>query len=210
MVGTVKAVVSEASDDSNQAFGISLISCAWGLGLIIGPAVSGAIADPIGQYNLNISSEPFLPCPLSLSPPPPRPSPPPPPPLSPPPSLPPTPHPSSPSPLPPRHPPPPPPSSPPFPSPPPSSSPSSPSPLSAPPPTPPPSSRLLFLLLRCSNPWVPHKVSLLPPVYCEPSCVCGGCSDHHVSLTRNTGSDKVGLEVWSTDWVLLEFDLDLL
>ena len=69
VVGTVKAVISEASDDTNQAFGISLISCAWGLGLIIGPAVSGAIADPIGQYNLNISSK--------LSPPPPPPPPPP-------------------------------------------------------------------------------------------------------------------------------------
>ena len=61
-----------------------------------------------------------------------------------------------------------------------------PSPLSPP-------TRLLLLLLRCSNPWVPHKVSLLPPMHCESSSMCGGCSDHHVSLARDTGSDKVGL-----------------
>ena len=57
MVGTVKAVISEVSDDTNQAFGMSLVSSAMGLGFIIGPAVSGAIADPIGQYNLTIHSE---------------------------------------------------------------------------------------------------------------------------------------------------------
>jgi len=58
VIGTAKAVISEASDDSNQAFGIAVVSCAWGMGLILGPAVSGAIADPIGQYNLTVSSKP--------------------------------------------------------------------------------------------------------------------------------------------------------
>jgi len=56
VIGTAKAVISEASDDSNQAFGIAVVSCAWGMGLILGPAVSGAIADPIGQYNLTVSN----------------------------------------------------------------------------------------------------------------------------------------------------------
>lgn len=57
MISTCKAVVSESSDDSNQALGLAVISVAWGTGYIVGPAVSGAIADPIGQYNLNITSE---------------------------------------------------------------------------------------------------------------------------------------------------------
>ena len=54
---SVKAMVSEISDDRFQAFGLSVIGAAWSLGYIIGPAVSGAIADPIGQYNLTISSK---------------------------------------------------------------------------------------------------------------------------------------------------------
>ena len=56
VVGTAKAVVSEISDDSTQALGVSVISTSWGLGFIIGPAISGAISDPIGQYHLNITS----------------------------------------------------------------------------------------------------------------------------------------------------------
>ena len=50
-------MVSEVSDDRFQAFGVSIVGAAWSLGFIIGPAVSGAIADPIGQYNLTISSK---------------------------------------------------------------------------------------------------------------------------------------------------------
>ncbi len=52
-----KAILSEVSDNTNQGFGISLIGTAWGVGTVLGPAVSGAIADPIGQYNLTITSE---------------------------------------------------------------------------------------------------------------------------------------------------------
>ena len=57
IIGTMKAMIAEASDDRTQAFGITVLTCAWGFGFILGPAISGAIADPIGQYNLNISSE---------------------------------------------------------------------------------------------------------------------------------------------------------
>ena len=57
VVGTVKAIVSESSNNRTQALGMTLIMCSFSLGLIIGPAVSGALADPIGQYNLTISSE---------------------------------------------------------------------------------------------------------------------------------------------------------
>ena len=55
MVGTVKAIVSESSKDSNQSLGMAIIAAAWCLGLVVGPAVAGATADPIGQYNLTIS-----------------------------------------------------------------------------------------------------------------------------------------------------------
>lgn len=55
MVSTSKAVMSEISDDSNQAFGLGVLGTAWGVGYILGPAISGAIADPIRQYNLNLS-----------------------------------------------------------------------------------------------------------------------------------------------------------
>lgn len=55
-VSTSKAVLSEVSDDSNQAFGLTILGTAWGIGYIIGPAISGVLADPIGQYNLTITS----------------------------------------------------------------------------------------------------------------------------------------------------------
>lgn len=55
VVGTVKAIISESSTDSTQAIGMSLIMCSFSLGMVVGPAVSGALADPIGQYNLTIS-----------------------------------------------------------------------------------------------------------------------------------------------------------
>lgn len=52
-----KAIISDISDDSNQALGIAILGISWGISYILGPAVSGVIADPIGQYNLNISSK---------------------------------------------------------------------------------------------------------------------------------------------------------
>ena len=55
--GTVRAVVSENSDDSNHAFGMSLMSTAITSGFIFGPAVAGTTSDPIRQYNLTINSE---------------------------------------------------------------------------------------------------------------------------------------------------------
>ena len=55
LLSTSKAIISEISDDNNQALGLTLVGTAWGTGFIIGPAVSGAIADPIGQYHLNIT-----------------------------------------------------------------------------------------------------------------------------------------------------------
>lgn len=57
IIGTGKAVLSEASTDQNQAFGMSLLACSWGLGLVIGPALSGITADPLGQYNLSLAND---------------------------------------------------------------------------------------------------------------------------------------------------------
>lgn len=54
---TCRAIISEVSDDSNQAFGIAVMGAAWGIGYVLGPAVGGTIADPIGQYNLTITSK---------------------------------------------------------------------------------------------------------------------------------------------------------
>ena len=55
VTGNVKAVIGESSHNSNQALGISVLSCAWGIGLIAGPAVGGTLSDPINQYHLNVS-----------------------------------------------------------------------------------------------------------------------------------------------------------
>ena len=60
IVGTAKAVLSESSDDSNQAISMAILTSALGTGLVLGPAVAGAIADPIGQYNLTITSRLWL------------------------------------------------------------------------------------------------------------------------------------------------------
>lgn len=53
---TVRAVISESSSDSNQAFGLSILTFSWLLSVVISSAVSGVTADPIGQYNLTLSS----------------------------------------------------------------------------------------------------------------------------------------------------------
>ena len=57
ITGTVKAIIAESSVTSNQqALGLSVVATSWGVGLIAGPAVGGALSDPINQFNLNISS----------------------------------------------------------------------------------------------------------------------------------------------------------
>ena len=56
LISACKAVISEASDDSNQALGMTVVGAAWGIGYIVGPAMSGALADPIGQYNITSKS----------------------------------------------------------------------------------------------------------------------------------------------------------
>ena len=52
----VRAVISESSSDSNQAFGLSILTFSWLLAVVMSSALSGVTADPIGQYNLTLSS----------------------------------------------------------------------------------------------------------------------------------------------------------
>ena len=56
IIGTSKAALSEVTTNKTQPLGLAILSSSFGIGIIIGPAVSGAIADPINQYNLTITS----------------------------------------------------------------------------------------------------------------------------------------------------------
>ena len=56
-VVTAKAALSESSDNTNQAIAMAVITSSFSTGSVIGPALSGAIADPVGQYNLTIDSK---------------------------------------------------------------------------------------------------------------------------------------------------------
>lgn len=46
----IKAYSIEVCRDDQQALGISIVNTAWGLGLIIGPAIGGYLAQPAKQY----------------------------------------------------------------------------------------------------------------------------------------------------------------
>ncbi|XP_078363022.1 uncharacterized protein LOC144647143 isoform X2 [Oculina patagonica] len=69
VVGTCKAIASEVSDDTNQALAMSVLLTAWNMGLIIGPAIGGYLAEPVQKYS-NVFTEGsffgkfafFLPC----------------------------------------------------------------------------------------------------------------------------------------------------
>ncbi|MCO5579188.1 hypothetical protein L7F22_033041 [Adiantum nelumboides] len=50
LLGTIRAYVSEICTEEQQAFGMSLVGTVWGLGLIIGPAIGGYLAQPSSKY----------------------------------------------------------------------------------------------------------------------------------------------------------------
>ncbi|GMN67459.1 hypothetical protein TIFTF001_036521 [Ficus carica] len=52
-----KAYVSEICRKEHQAFGMSLISTSWGLGLVIGPAVGGYLSQPAEKFPKIFSKE---------------------------------------------------------------------------------------------------------------------------------------------------------
>lgn len=50
VLGPVKAYASELFREEHQAIGLSTVSAAWGVGLIIGPAIGGYLAQPVEKY----------------------------------------------------------------------------------------------------------------------------------------------------------------
>ncbi|KAK1318784.1 Protein ZINC INDUCED FACILITATOR-LIKE 1 [Acorus calamus] len=50
LLGPIKAYAVEVTRKEHHAIGLSLVSTAWGIGLIIGPAVGGFLAQPAEKY----------------------------------------------------------------------------------------------------------------------------------------------------------------
>ncbi|CAL0303605.1 unnamed protein product [Lupinus luteus] len=50
VLGPVKAYATELFRVEHQAIGLSTVSAAWGIGLIIGPALGGYLAQPVEKY----------------------------------------------------------------------------------------------------------------------------------------------------------------
>ncbi|KAJ0103396.1 hypothetical protein Patl1_05764 [Pistacia atlantica] len=64
-----QACATEVMREEHQALGLSAVSTAWGIGLIMGPAVGGCLAQPADKYPNIFSKESlfgkfpyFLPC----------------------------------------------------------------------------------------------------------------------------------------------------
>ncbi|XP_021739955.1 protein ZINC INDUCED FACILITATOR-LIKE 1-like [Chenopodium quinoa] len=69
ILGPAKAYVSEVCREDHQAVAMSMITTAWGIGLIIGPALGGLLSQPAEKYPQIFSQESlfgrfpyFLPC----------------------------------------------------------------------------------------------------------------------------------------------------
>ncbi|XP_049404327.1 protein ZINC INDUCED FACILITATOR-LIKE 1-like [Solanum stenotomum] len=69
LIGPIKAYAAEIFREEYQALGMSTISTAWGIGLIIGPALGGFLAQPAEKYPDVFSKDSifgrfpyFLPC----------------------------------------------------------------------------------------------------------------------------------------------------
>ncbi|XP_021836010.1 protein ZINC INDUCED FACILITATOR-LIKE 1 [Spinacia oleracea] len=57
ILGPAKAYVSEVCREEHQAVGMSVITTAWGIGLIIGPALGGLLSQPAEKYPQIVSKE---------------------------------------------------------------------------------------------------------------------------------------------------------
>ncbi|XP_030469164.1 protein ZINC INDUCED FACILITATOR-LIKE 1-like isoform X2 [Syzygium oleosum] len=74
LLGPIRAFASEIFREEYQALGIATVSTAWGIGLIVGPALGGYLAQPAEKFPSIFSKESlfgrfpyFLPClPISL------------------------------------------------------------------------------------------------------------------------------------------------
>lgn len=60
LLGPIKAYASEIFTEEYQALGLSTVSTAWGMGLIIGPAIGGFLAQPADKYPNIFSKQSFL------------------------------------------------------------------------------------------------------------------------------------------------------
>ncbi|KAK7474558.1 hypothetical protein BaRGS_00034203 [Batillaria attramentaria] len=59
-IGTAKTILYDVSDNTNQAFSMSVISVAWGSGLILGPTLGGYLAVPTEKYPSTFPAEGFF------------------------------------------------------------------------------------------------------------------------------------------------------
>ncbi|KAK7343000.1 hypothetical protein VNO80_25961 [Phaseolus coccineus] len=50
LLGPVKAYTTELFREEHQALGLSTVSAAWGIGLIIGPSLGGYLSQPVEKY----------------------------------------------------------------------------------------------------------------------------------------------------------------
>ncbi|XP_033747531.1 protein ZINC INDUCED FACILITATOR-LIKE 1-like [Pecten maximus] len=55
-VGTAKTMLYEICDNTNQALGMSIISVAWGAGIVLGPTLGGLLASPVKRYPQSFSA----------------------------------------------------------------------------------------------------------------------------------------------------------
>ncbi|KAL5568748.1 hypothetical protein UlMin_025323 [Ulmus minor] len=60
LLGPIKAYASELFREEHQALGMSTVSTAWGIGLIVGPALGGFFAQPAEKYPHLFSKDSFL------------------------------------------------------------------------------------------------------------------------------------------------------
>ncbi|KAH9311290.1 hypothetical protein KI387_026325, partial [Taxus chinensis] len=50
LIGTIKAYATEVSREEHHAMALSIVTTTWGIGLIIGPAIGGFLAQPAQNY----------------------------------------------------------------------------------------------------------------------------------------------------------------
>ncbi|KAM6600767.1 hypothetical protein CsatA_020376 [Cannabis sativa] len=60
LLGPIKAYATELFREEHHAIGLSTVSTAWGIGLIIGPAMGGFLAQPAEKYPNIFSQDSFL------------------------------------------------------------------------------------------------------------------------------------------------------
>ncbi|XP_057948421.1 protein ZINC INDUCED FACILITATOR 1-like [Malania oleifera] len=60
ILGPMRAYASEVCQEQYQALGMSIISTSWGVGLVIGPALGGFLAQPAEKYPNIFSKESLL------------------------------------------------------------------------------------------------------------------------------------------------------